>query len=57
MRPRGRVGEKWGYSTGGLTIDGCVLEGDQITVDVDADGTFYVASDATGPVPTYEIPE
>lgn len=46
-----------GYSTGGLTIDGCVLEGDQITVDVDADGTFCVASDATGPVPTYEIPE
>ncbi|MDM8302621.1 ATP-dependent chaperone ClpB [Collinsella tanakaei] len=38
-------------------IDGRVREGDQITVDVDTDGRFFVASDATGPAPTYEIPE
>ncbi len=37
-------------------IDGRVREGDQITVDVDTDGRFFVASDATGPAPTYEIP-
>ena len=38
-------------------IDGRVREGDQITVDVDTDGRFFVASDATGPAPTYEVPD
>ena len=38
-------------------IDGRVREGDQVTIDVDADGVFYVAEDATGPAPTYEVPE
>ncbi|HIU04613.1 MAG TPA: AAA family ATPase, partial [Candidatus Coprousia avicola] len=38
-------------------IDGRVHEGDEITVDVDADGSFYVVDDATGPAPTYEVPE
>ena len=38
-------------------IDGTVREGDQITVDVDTDGTFFVAQDATGPAPTYEVPD
>ncbi|MDM8300360.1 ATP-dependent chaperone ClpB [Collinsella tanakaei] len=38
-------------------IDGRVREGDQITVDVDSDGKFYVVSDATGPAPTYEVPD
>ena len=38
-------------------IDGLVHEGDEITVDVDADGSFYVVDDATGPAPTYEVPE
>ena len=38
-------------------IDGRVREGDQITVDVDTDGTFFVAQDATGPAPTYEVPD
>ncbi|MBM6779412.1 ATP-dependent chaperone ClpB [Collinsella tanakaei] len=38
-------------------IDGRVREGDQITVDVDADGKFFVAQDATGPAPTYEVPD
>ncbi len=38
-------------------IDGKVREGDEITVDVDTDGAFYVVEDATGPVPTYEVPE
>ena len=38
-------------------IDGRVREGDQITVDVDSDGKFYVAQDATGPAPTYEVPD
>ena len=38
-------------------IDGTVREGDQITVDVDTDGKFFVVQDATGPAPTYEIPE
>ena len=34
-----------------------VREGDQVTVDVDANGQFFVAADATGPAPTYEVPE
>ena len=38
-------------------IDGAVSEGDRITVDVDTDGTFFVAQDATGPAPTYEVPD
>ncbi len=38
-------------------IDGRVREGDQITVDVDTDGKFFVAQDATGPAPTYEMPD
>ena len=38
-------------------IDGLVREGDQITVDVDTDGTFFVAQDATGPAATYEVPD
>ena len=38
-------------------IDGRVREGDQITVDVDSDGKFYVAQDATGPAATYEVPD
>ena len=38
-------------------IDGRVHEGDEVTVDVDADGGFYVVDDATGPAPTYEVPE
>ena len=38
-------------------IDGTVSEGDRITVDVDTDGTFFVAQDATGPAPTYEVPD
>ena len=38
-------------------IDGAVREGDQITVDVDTDGKFFVVQDATGPAPTYEVPD
>ena len=38
-------------------IDGRVREGDQITVDVDTDGKFFVVQDATGPAPTYEVPD
>ncbi|OUN48007.1 ATP-dependent chaperone ClpB [Collinsella sp. An7] len=38
-------------------IDGRVREGDQVTVDVDTDGAFFVVDDATGPAPTYEVPE
>lgn len=38
-------------------IDGAVSEGDRILVDVDTDGTFFVAQDATGPAPTYEVPD
>ena len=38
-------------------IDGLVREGDRILVDVDTDGTFFVAQDATGPAPTYEVPD
>ena len=38
-------------------IDGTVREGDQITVDVDTDGKFFVVQDATGPAPTYEVPD
>ena len=38
-------------------IDGTVREGDQVTIDVDAHGQFFVAADATGPAPTYEVPE
>ena len=38
-------------------IDGTVREGDQVTVDVDANGVFFVVADATGPAPTYEVPE
>ncbi|MDM8246285.1 ATP-dependent chaperone ClpB [Collinsella tanakaei] len=38
-------------------IDGTVREGDQITVDVDTDGKFFVVQDATGPAPTYEMPD
>ena len=38
-------------------IDGVVREGDQVTVDVDTDGGFFVVEDASGPAPTYEVPE
>ena len=38
-------------------IDGTVSEGDRITVDVDTDGTFFVESEASGPAPTYEVPD
>ena len=38
-------------------IDGAVSEGDRITVDVDTDGTFFVESEASGPAPTYEVPD
>ena len=38
-------------------IDGTVSEGDSITVDVDTDGTFFVESEASGPAPTYEVPD
>ena len=38
-------------------IDGAVSEGDRILVDVDTDGTFFVAQDATGPAATYEVPD
>ena len=38
-------------------IDGAVHEGDQITLGVDANGMFTVEQDATGPAPTYEVPE
>ena len=38
-------------------IDGVVSEGDRITVDVDTDGTFFVESEASGPAPTYEVPD
>ncbi len=38
-------------------INGQVREGDQITVDVDTDGKFFVVPDATGPAPSYEVPD
>ena len=38
-------------------IDGAVSEGDRILVDVDTDGTFFVESEASGPAPTYEVPD
>ena len=38
-------------------IDGTVSEGDRILVDVDTDGTFFVESEASGPAPTYEVPD
>ena len=38
-------------------IDGAVSEGDLIKVDVDTDGTFFVESEASGPAPTYEVPD
>ena len=38
-------------------IDGAVHEGDQITLGVDTNGQFTVEQDATGPAPTYEVPE
>ncbi len=38
-------------------IDGRVGEGDTIQIDVDTDGAFYVVADATGPTPTYEVPD
>ncbi|MBM6953073.1 ATP-dependent chaperone ClpB [Enorma phocaeensis] len=38
-------------------IDGVVREGDQVTVDADTDGGFFVVEDASGPAPTYEVPE
>ena len=38
-------------------IDGTVREGDTIQMDVDADGRLCVVADATGPTPTYEVPE
>ena len=38
-------------------IDGLVREGDRILVDVDTDGTFFVESEASGPAPTYEVPD
>ena len=38
-------------------IDGTVHEGDQVTIDVDANNEFFVDAAATGPAPTYEVPE
>ena len=38
-------------------IDGVVREGDQVTIDVDTDGNFFVAEGDTAPSPTYEVPE
>lgn len=38
-------------------IDGTVHEGDQIAIDVDNDGSFYVDAAATGTQQTYEVPE
>ncbi|MDN0054655.1 ATP-dependent chaperone ClpB [Collinsella ihumii] len=38
-------------------IDDRVGEGDTIQIDVDTDGAFYVVADATGPTPTYEVPD
>ena len=38
-------------------IDGTVHEGDQVTIDVDANNEFFVDASATGPAPTYEVPE
>ncbi len=38
-------------------IDGVMREGDQVTVDADTDGGFFVVEDASGPAPTYEVPE
>ena len=37
-------------------IDGTVHEGDQVTIDVDADNSFYVVSGEAGPAATYEVP-
>ena len=36
-------------------IDGTVREGDQVTIDADLDGGFFVAADATGPAPTMGV--
>ena len=36
-------------------IDGTVHEGDQVTVDADLDGGFFVAPEGTGPAQTYEV--
>ena len=38
-------------------IDGVVREGDQVTIDVDTDGSFFVVEGDTAPSPTYEVPE
>ena len=38
-------------------IDGTVREGDNVVIDLDADGNFVVAEDQTGPAPEYELPE
>ena len=37
-------------------IDGTVHEGDQVTIDVDADNSFYVVAGEAGPAATYEVP-
>ena len=37
-------------------IDGVVHEGDQVTIDVDADNSFYVVAGEAGPAATYEVP-
>ncbi|WP_417049119.1 ATP-dependent chaperone ClpB [Ellagibacter isourolithinifaciens] len=37
-------------------IDGTVREGDLVTIDADEYGKFFVAADASGPAPTYEVP-
>lgn len=37
-------------------IDGTVHEGDQVTIDADADNSFYVVSGEAGPAATYEVP-
>ncbi|HJG62180.1 MAG TPA: AAA family ATPase, partial [Enorma massiliensis] len=37
-------------------IDGMVHEGDQVTIDVDADNSFYVVAGEAGPAATYEVP-
>ena len=38
-------------------IDGTVREGDNVVIDLDADGNFVVEKDLTGPAPEYELPE
>ena len=38
-------------------IDGTVREGDNVVIDLDADGNFVVEKDLTGPAPEYELPD